>query len=264
MKRRSVLASMGAFTASGSLVMGSGAFTSAEVERDVNIDVVGDPRAFLGLAYPTDGCESKSAAGKNIDDCESTPQTVTVEDDPETLFFIVNRFNTDIETFDVQLTEGSSAFTLKYPETIPNLELDKVEIQAECSENTNMSTVSAKITAEGTGVRVEAEREFPIDVDCESECITHTISGNNGNIKINVRPADGGNGTVVTQSGKIFSYPSASCLNIVIEDGATVNGGVKIGKSEIDVTVNEESGSTVNGNIQISDGLLESLSKNTD
>ena len=51
MKRRHVLASMGALTASGSALVGAGAFTRVESQREVRIEVEGDEDAYLGLKY---------------------------------------------------------------------------------------------------------------------------------------------------------------------------------------------------------------------
>ncbi|WP_169051894.1 LamG-like jellyroll fold domain-containing protein [Halorhabdus amylolytica] len=50
MKRRRFILGLGAATAGGSAMLGSGAFTSVEAERSVTIDVVGDADAFLRLA----------------------------------------------------------------------------------------------------------------------------------------------------------------------------------------------------------------------
>ena len=51
MRRRHVLASMGAATAGASALVGTGAFSRVESQRDVTIEVVGDEDAYLGLRY---------------------------------------------------------------------------------------------------------------------------------------------------------------------------------------------------------------------
>ena len=51
MKRRNVLASMGAITAGGSALVGAGAYTRVEAQRGVTVEVVGDEEAYLGLRY---------------------------------------------------------------------------------------------------------------------------------------------------------------------------------------------------------------------
>ena len=49
MKRRSFITALGGLTGAGSLVLGSGAFNFANVERSASIDVVNDEKAFLKL-----------------------------------------------------------------------------------------------------------------------------------------------------------------------------------------------------------------------
>ena len=53
MKRRTVLIGLGATTVGGAVV-GSGAFSSVEAERDITVNVAGDENAFLRIA-PLDG-----------------------------------------------------------------------------------------------------------------------------------------------------------------------------------------------------------------
>jgi hypothetical protein len=49
MKRRSLLAALGALSAGGAVVSGTGAFTSVSAERDVAVEVAADANAFLAL-----------------------------------------------------------------------------------------------------------------------------------------------------------------------------------------------------------------------
>ena len=49
MKRRTLVATLGGLTAGGTTVFGTGAFTAAQVTRDVNIQVVSDADALLGM-----------------------------------------------------------------------------------------------------------------------------------------------------------------------------------------------------------------------
>lgn len=60
MKRRNIIVLLGATAASGSAVVGSGAFSSVEADRDLDVSVVGDEDAYLALDYPstvTVGCD---------------------------------------------------------------------------------------------------------------------------------------------------------------------------------------------------------------
>jgi hypothetical protein len=49
MQRRKYLAAMGSLAAGGAAMMGTGAFASVEATRSVNVSVVGDNSAYLGL-----------------------------------------------------------------------------------------------------------------------------------------------------------------------------------------------------------------------
>ncbi|UWG51842.1 DUF1102 family protein [Halalkaliarchaeum sp. AArc-CO] len=49
MKRRHLLAGMGTIAAGSATLVGSGAFTSVEAEREIEVSVVGDDAAFLAL-----------------------------------------------------------------------------------------------------------------------------------------------------------------------------------------------------------------------
>lgn len=49
MKRRNVLAALGALSAGGAVVTGTGAFTSVSANRDVTVQVADDANAFLAL-----------------------------------------------------------------------------------------------------------------------------------------------------------------------------------------------------------------------
>jgi hypothetical protein len=63
MKRRKFILGTGAAAASGASLLGSGAFTSVEADRNLAIDVAGDANAFLRLAPCTlDGEEQPNGA----------------------------------------------------------------------------------------------------------------------------------------------------------------------------------------------------------
>ncbi len=55
MKRRNVLAALGAISAGGTIVTGTGAFTSVEANRDVSVQVADDANAFLRMAAAGEG-----------------------------------------------------------------------------------------------------------------------------------------------------------------------------------------------------------------
>lgn len=178
MKRRSVLASMGAFTASGSLVIGSNAFTSAEVERNVNVDVVGDEDAFLGLVY-------------DDIDIEEPPDSVRFGKGvyEETLVELRNQFSTDITVDDfvievesdddveVDFSDDPSApgdtecAVVGDPddEEIERGECALVRVDVECPlvrAEERSATVSFGVAVSGTGVSAETATNREVVITC--------------------------------------------------------------------------------------------------
>jgi hypothetical protein len=163
MKRRSVLASMGAFTASGSLVVGSGAFTSAEVDRDVNIDIVGDPYAFLGLRYPNEDGTYPPEDEPNA----TPPETLNVTSGEEQdLFHATNQFAGEITGFSLSVDERGDEFdSIEVNENSPDGftpgEDAFATVGIDCSGNATEEVVFG-IEAEGEGFSVSAQRRFEI------------------------------------------------------------------------------------------------------
>ncbi|MUV86655.1 hypothetical protein GJ631_08765 [Natronomonas sp. CBA1123] len=173
MKRRSVLASMGAFTASGSLVMGSGAFTSAEVERDVNIDVVGDPYAFLGLRYPNEDGTYPTEDEPNA----TPPETLNVTSGEEQdLFHATNQFAGEITGFSLSVDERGDEFDSievneKPPDEFTPGEDAFVTVEIDCNGNATEEVVFG-IEAEGEGFSVSAQRRFEISCSLPTAATT--------------------------------------------------------------------------------------------
>ncbi len=66
MKRRTLIATLGGLAAGGTTIFGTGAFTAAQVSRDVNIQVVSDADALLGMTPNPD------VAGVTLDDGQMT------------------------------------------------------------------------------------------------------------------------------------------------------------------------------------------------
>jgi hypothetical protein len=164
MKRRSVLASMGAFTASGSLVIGSNAFTSAELERDVNVDVVGDPYAFLGLRYPNEDGTYPPEDDPNTEPSDTLEVTSGEKQD---LFHATNQFAGDIYDFTVSVDEGGDDFeSIEVRENPPDEfepgEEAFVTVEVVCNGNKTEEVVFG-IVVEGEGFSVSAQRRFEIN-----------------------------------------------------------------------------------------------------
>ncbi|QLD86561.1 hypothetical protein HWV23_12755 [Natronomonas halophila] len=164
MKRRSVLASMGAFTASGSLVIGSNGFTSAEVERDVSVDVVGDEDAFLGLLYEDFAVEEPP------NDVEPTTLRSDYE---ERLVELLNQFGVALTVdefeIDVETDDGVEAELSHVPDILDIGESGDVLVDIECSSvrlETETATVYFDVAVSGTGVSIETTESRDIRVEC--------------------------------------------------------------------------------------------------
>ena len=65
MQRREYIAALGSLAAGGAAIGGTGAFTSVEATRSVNVNVVGDASAYLSLTSPTGLKNSNYASVSN-------------------------------------------------------------------------------------------------------------------------------------------------------------------------------------------------------
>ena len=72
MKRRTLMIGLGATAAGGSALVGSGAFTSVQADRDVEIDVADDSDAFLQLQPAEDGDGDELPNGQYADSSGGT------------------------------------------------------------------------------------------------------------------------------------------------------------------------------------------------
>jgi hypothetical protein len=132
MKRRNLLVTMGVLSAGGAVATGTGAFTSAEADRDVTVAVADDASAFLAISdtgnankeYVTEdngefgldltGSNSTSGGGAGVN-----ADAVTVFRD---LFEIRNQGTQDIDvevdplTF-VDTSSGTTLIVLVVPDT---------------------------------------------------------------------------------------------------------------------------------------------------
>lgn len=180
---------MGAFTASGSLVIGSNAFSSAEVERNVNVDVVGDEDAFLGLVY-------------DDIDIEEPPDSVRFGKGvyEETLVELRNQFSTDITVDDfiievksdddveVEFSDDPSApddtdcAVVGDPEDeeVGRGKCTIVRVDVECPlvrAEPRSATVSFGVAVSGTGVSAETATNREVVITCpESAEAPDTLS----------------------------------------------------------------------------------------
>ena len=87
MKRRNFLVGAGGSALGGSLLLGSGAFTSVEAQRNINIEVADDPNAYLGLDKCPDSPNSSyvtfdGKANTMMVDMSSDNPTKDADDNP--------------------------------------------------------------------------------------------------------------------------------------------------------------------------------------
>jgi len=147
MKRRHLILTLGGASA-GAMTIGSGAFSSAQVERGVSVSVVDDDHALVGYDSPSDDVDGKQVAhGEQVG-------LVTVE----------NRFAGDVEisiedvTLDVtpdngeypnvtEVTYDDGTFGPGHSETIKGA--------IECTDNGERATVELTVRVTGEGVSAE-------------------------------------------------------------------------------------------------------------
>lgn len=148
---------MGTFACAGSLAVSSSGFTATEAGRSVEVDVVGDPAAYLGLRYPdADG--------------DAEPQSVAVTDGRADLLYATNQFGVDVTSFEVAVVAGDdSGLRLEHDSSIQTGEADQVAVVADCSGGSNDRELTVEIRAAGDGFDAIAERTIPVTVACEGE-----------------------------------------------------------------------------------------------
>ena len=140
MKRRHFILMLGG-ASSGALSIGTGAFSSAQMERGVNVSVVDDDRAFVGY-------ESESRV---IPD--------DLEDDRVTLVTVKNQFAQEVTVVNATIDEGSERLGgVNLPDN-GNNELDpgdsfSITAEPELPPGDKID-VAVTVTVEGTGVRAE-------------------------------------------------------------------------------------------------------------
>lgn len=239
MKRRKVLASMGAVTAGGGLAIGSGAFSAAEADRRSNIEVVGDDEALMQIEYSddvggvTDGVRSASL-------CKNGSAE---------LFTLTNEFHDEI-TVEI---ESGDVLELETDEIdIPVGEEEEVKVTGSSSGKSKLEIV---IEEANGGVQASITRLF----DVEWRFIE----------RVEFPGCQGSNPEIVTCGG---SAESLGADLIVFDDGdaeaieidAEINGNTIVPASSssdesADVPDNHRSGPRVGVRIPPQHGVPETL-----
>lgn len=149
MKRRTFLVSSGV-AASGATLLGSGAFSSVEADREAKIEVVGDQDAYLYLEYGDVqfGCEA----------------------DGITIVTVGNQLKDDITDveFDLQIDgSGVSVEDISVPDGIALGEKVEITADLDCEDTQGSATASFDIDVSGNGASVEAHRSEQFTIACE-------------------------------------------------------------------------------------------------
>ena len=177
MKRRNLILLLGG-ASSGAMTVGTGAFSSAQVERGVEVNVVPDDEAFVGY---DSGDEKEATDGETL-------ELVTVENrfandvKLSVSEFVVTPESGDYPDIDGLTPESSEETGSDDPETIHvgAGESETIDGTVRCDGNSGRATVEVTIRVEGGGVSAELfgdteTRRF--DVVCGGETAFTAESG---------------------------------------------------------------------------------------
>ena len=150
MNRRTFLVGGVSVAAGGSALLGSGALSEAETNRDVTIEVVGDEDAYLRLVY-----ESQTV------DCDETITLVELTNHLRERLTAIE-FTYDVEGDNVTVSE------LDVPDSLDVGDSGDVTARVECDESTE-TTVSLTFDVSVSNDDIDAsaqDREIEITCEC--------------------------------------------------------------------------------------------------
>ncbi|WP_259533997.1 hypothetical protein [Halalkaliarchaeum sp. AArc-CO] len=151
MKRRKLLLYGGAAVAGSGTLVGSGAFSSAQVERGVHVSVADDANAYLALT----GRDSDDEDGVGLygaDEAFPAPATITVE----------NQLTTDL-TVEIQGSADRTSVRLDTDDNGSEIGTGEDQDVAVNVEDYGTFEVTLDIEAWGEGVSIEATRTIDLD-----------------------------------------------------------------------------------------------------
>ncbi|MFP8956492.1 hypothetical protein ACLI4Y_07175 [Natrialbaceae archaeon A-CW3] len=225
MKRRKFIVGTAAASIGGSALLGSGAYSTVESQREVRIRVQGDEDAYLSLKY---------ADIEAVIECAQTVDIIT----------ITNQLKAAITALEVELDVSSDDVTvggLTYPDTLGIGESGVVTVDVDCTaSDVRTATITFSVEAVGEEFSVETDRDRQIEISCECPCESETAwtegepytSGGTGNWATYTPWADGttydllagqtgeaGTVTFTEQSDEIVA------INIDFHDGWSLQDG---------------------------------------
>jgi hypothetical protein len=237
-KRRKFLLGSSAVFASGGFLTGTRAFSSAEVERSVQIEVVGDQNAYLGLT------EDQMDEGGVLFGAEMP----RIESES---FNVINQSTSQV-SITIELSHGNLRFTApgeKIGENEDTIEVEglkpgedltgvTVGLPKELNGSTGIGDILS-FEVDGDGLHIEAERTLQL----KPRELEVDVSLSNINAPIKIPNLKNPNVQTVTVDGKeVTTITDGSNTNIQFDDSSDL--GCSSPSDTISVTV---SGTTANG-----------------
>ncbi len=188
MRRRKFLLGLTAGLAGASFLTGTGAFSSTEAERSVEITVVGDDDAFLGLREDemSDGgvlygTDTPREAPETFDITNQSAGIVGIDiklQDGELKFTDADADDTDVENVDVE----DDHLTIRGMN--PGAKVSDVTVAISgTTSGESKDILSFDVTGEDHGLHIEADRELSLKPDTTTETANFGLCrGENNNI----------------------------------------------------------------------------------
>ena len=186
MKRRNLILLLGG-ASSGALSVGTGAFSGVEADRDVEVNVVKDEKAYLGL--------------KNLTENEDGDDEIVPSGTKTEAVRISNRFTSELELTITLNDRGEIVDQVIVGEQLEIGEKKQVNlapggktfVAVTCNTTKTKSTgVSLSFVGDASSVTVDTERtfEFTCEGAAEDNVSSRVMFLNNGKVKIHTESGD--------------------------------------------------------------------------
>jgi hypothetical protein len=189
-----MIVGLGALTVGGGAVFGSGAFSSTEAQRTVDVNVIDNtdlPSEFLDILYHAGNANYQSVGVKNNSETDPTAiypaETADIDNYDDTNFSVSEEYVSLIAN-DVTLIFGTTDNELP-----PNATINYQDLFAVVNDN-NSPTKNFEVTFEVTGAN--ATFEFDGDATKAEKYTTTVDNDNNEEITLDLTTADTESGTL--------------------------------------------------------------------
>ena len=180
--RRSVLVGLGGLVAGGGALIGTGAFTTVEAERTVNIQTAGDASAFLGIEAAARNDDTGSAPGN---ESQTPNENEYVVEDGDTVQINLNGnsegasgLNQDARTTFRNLVKLTNNGT----QDVQSINLDIAADSSSFSDPNNVIEFTVYDSSTSPATR--------ITVDDNSDILNNNGNNNNGPTKSSLGPGE--------------------------------------------------------------------------